>query len=342
MLQDIKKELIKNPEKLKDVLEHFGYCNVVIKHHYIQCGRAFDTSKKAIVINLDKNDYLYVHDYPRNVQCDLFTYIMHQRNVDFIVVLNAVKKALNITDYYDFFRKKGIFGGFYESIRKKNFYKVRIYDESVLDRFTRCGNTRFLADHISLQAQHFFNIRYDVESQGIVIPIYDQFGQLMGAKERFNYDVPDGEMKYFYPISCASSQTLYGYAQNYQYLTDGTVYIFEAEKSIMQCYSYGIRNCVALGSGTISLKQIQILYELNPKKIIFCHDEGYDLENIMKNIKLVKRYSRFSEIKVGYWDYKKREYKHKVSPSDMGGDVLRYILKNEIVMIGGSTNEEEL
>ena len=81
---------------------------------------------------------------------------------------------------------------------------------------------------------------------------------------------------------------LYGYSHNYSILTNGIVYIFEAEKSVMQCYTYGIRNCVALGSGTISKKQCQMILELNPKKVIFMHDAGFELESIEQKYYAVK------------------------------------------------------
>lgn len=342
MLADVKKELINHPDKLKDVLEHFGYCNIVIRPKYMSFGRDEQSSKKSIVINLENNEYLYTIDYARNIRKDIFSYIIDQRKVEFIDVLNEVKHVLGITDYYDFFDNKGIFGGFYEKIRKRRTNKVNTYDDSILDCYVNCGNTRFLTDNISLLAQKFFGIRYDTESQGIVIPIRNQFGQLMGVKERFNYDVAGGEMKYFYAIPCSMSQTLFGYSQNYEFLVDNTIYIFEAEKSCMQCYSYGIRNCVSLGSGSISIQQVKMLLELNPKKIIFLHDVGYGLENIMRNIDMVKNYSRFAEVELGYWSYFGRGYKDKVSPSDLGKECLENILMNEITMIGDEDDEDEL
>jgi DNA primase len=342
MLADIKKELINHPDKLKDVLEHFGYCNIVIRPKYISFGRDEKSSKKSIVINLENNEYLYTIDYARNIRKDIFSYIIEQRKVEFIDVLNEVRHALGITDYYDFFDNRGIFGGFYEKIRKRRTNKVNTYDDSILDCYVNCGNTRFLADNISLLSQNFFDIKYDVESQGIVIPIRNQFGQLMGVKERFNYDVPDGEMKYFYAVPCSMSQTLFGYSQNYEFLVDNTIYIFEAEKSCMQCYSYGIRNCISLGSGSISIQQVKMLLELNPKRIIFLHDVGYGLENIMRNIDMVKNYSRFTEVELGYWSYFGRGYENKVSPSDLGKECLENILQNEITMIGDEDDEDEL
>lgn len=327
---------------LKEVLEHYNFHNVIIHQSYISFGRSVDSSKKSIVIRLTNNDYLYVKDYARNIQKDLFTYISEQRLVEFADILSTVKSILNITDYYDFFGNRGIFGGFYERIRKRNFNKVNTYDESLLDRYKQYANVRFLRDNISIDAQHFFGIRYDIESQGIVIPIRNQLGQLMGIKVRCNYDVEDGELKYYYLVPCAMSNTLYGYSQNYNHLVRNTIYILESEKSVMQCYSYGIRNCVALGSGSISNKQVQMLFELNPQKIIFLHDTGFKQEYLDRNIAMIKNYSRFSEVEIGYWDYVGKDYEDKVSPSDLGKVKFEQIINTEIKMIGDESNEDEL
>ena len=281
-------------------------------------------------------------DYARNINQDIFTYISQQRLVDFKDIIAIVRIILNIDDFSLLNESHGIFGGFYEKIRKRNEYTIRTYDESILDKYIPLANQRFIKDNISIIAQQFFGIRYDIESQGIVIPIHNQIGELIGAKVRCNYEVQDGEMKYYYLIPCQMSQTLYGYSQNYNYLVNNVVYIFESEKAVMQCFSYGIRNCVALGSGSISRKQVRMLLELNPKKIIFMHDVGYDLENILRNINIVKNYSRFSEVELGYWDFFDRLYDDKVSASDLGKKEFLRIIDTEIKMIGDDEDGEEL
>ena len=72
------------------------------------------------------------------------------------------------------------------------------------------------------------------------------------------------------------------------------------------------------------------------------HDVGYGLENIMRNIDMVKNYSRFTEVELGYWSYFGRGSKDKVSPSDLGKECLENILQNEITMIGDEDDEDEL
>lgn len=343
MLGEIKKELINHPDKLIQVLEHYDYCGIINHGKYISFGRDDLSSKKSIVIRLENNDFLWVKDYARNISQDLFSYISNQRKVDFASILNVVKNTLGIIDYYDFFGKRGAFGGFYEKIRKKTgCSQIRIYDSSVLNDYEKCGNIRFLKDNISLDVQKEFGIRYDRDSQGIVIPIYDQLGQIMGIKCRKNYD--DDEMKYFYLLPCQASMTLYGYSQNYNHLVNSDIFLYEAEKSTLQCRTYGIHNAVSLGSGSISNKQIQMLLECHPKKIVFMHDNKYDINAIMNNIDKLKHYSRFSDVKIGYWDWRKSKFSGlgKVSPSDLGKNDLEYIINNEIVMIGDDDNEEEL
>lgn len=341
MLKEIKKELLNSPGRLKNLLEIFDFHNIVIHRTYISFGRAVDSSKKSIVIRLEHNDFLYCTDYARNINKDLFAYIGEQKKIEFSEILNTVKSALGISDFCSF-ERGGIFGGFYDKIRNKTLYEAKTYDKSILDVYASCGNTRFLRDNISLETQVFFNIRYDIASQGIVIPIYNQIGQIMGVKVRCNYDVEDGEPKYYYLVPCLCSKTLYGYSQNYNYLVDNTVLVFESEKSVMQCHTYGIRNCVALGSGSVSSKQVQMLLELNPKKIILMHDYGYEKEYIDRNIAMIKNFSRFSEVGVGYWDWTQCKFDDKVSPSDLGKKELQRIIQTEVKMIGDEDYEEDL
>ena len=162
MLKEIKKELLDNPEKLEELLEYFNFYNIHIHQSYISFGRAIDSSKKSIAIRLEKNDYLYVSDYARNINQDLFTYISEQRLVDFKDIISVVRKILKIDDFSIFREPQGIFGGFYEKIRKKNEYTCRTYDESILNKYVALANMRFIRDNITIDAQQFFNIRYDV------------------------------------------------------------------------------------------------------------------------------------------------------------------------------------
>lgn len=332
MIEFVKAKLLEDPEKIKQYLEHFDFHHIVIRTNYMSFGRSADSSPKSIVIRLKNNHALLVKDYPRNVVCDLFNYVMKTRSVSFREAFSEAKDILGIDGYYyQERRSKQPFGGFYEGIRSKKDVELKIYNDSILDEYVTCGNDRFLCDGISLEAQRYFQIGYSVKDQAITIPIWNEVGQLVGVKARIPRDPGEDEQKYYYLVPCSMSQTLYGYNQNYEYLESAdVVYIFESEKSVMQCWTCGIRNVVALGSGSVSKKQVQLLLSLNVNKIVLMHDVGYKQIYIQHNIDMIKGYSRMRNIQIGYWNNDGKGYEDKVSASDLGEGRLRYILENEI------------
>lgn len=336
---EIKQRLINDTDALIEVLEHYGYCHIKQYSSYISFGRDEDSSPKAIVIYTVDNDSILVKDYPLNINDqDIFSYIINQRHVEFKDVLKTVKKVLGITKFCtNDYKPKTAFGGWYEKIKptKPMEEEYKTYPDMILENYEDVGNLRFLKDNISLETQQFFGIRFDIEDDGIVIPIRDESGNLMGIKLRKNSN-NDGDLpKYYYKLRCKESLTLYGYYENYIYLNNNDIYVFEAEKSVMQCYSYGVRNCVALGSGTVSEKQVKLLLQLNPKKIVLLHDNNYDKKSILKNMESIRNYSRFSKIPIGYWEYTRGDYPEKCSPSDLGLNKLNYIIENEVVFLNG-------
>ena len=332
MLNDIKKMLLDKPEIIKSILEYFDFSNVSIHTNEIRCGFDDNHNRNSIRIKLLKNENLFVKDFGRNTNYDLITFIIKTRKIPFIDVLNVIKSNLGITDFYNFSQKRSVFGGFYDRIKNKshNIY-IETYDESILNQYELVYNTRFAKDNIDFNTQLYFNLRYDIVSQRIIIPIYDAYGSLIGIKGRANWEICEDESKYLYLIPCAISNTLYGYSQNYEFLTNNTIYVFESEKSIMQCFSYGIKNCVSIGGNSLSTQQCKLLMELNPQKIVFMFDEGLDMSIIEANINKLKTFCKLFDTSIGYWDYTiDRTIPKKSSPSDLGKQRLLEIIKTQL------------
>lgn len=328
MLQHIKDELLNDVDKLIELLSHFGYCNFSVKPKYITFGRNEEGSKKSIVIQREKNEALIVHDYPKNIVCDVFNYIIREKHEPFRDVIQAAKQVVGIDENYAPEEKYKPFGGFYHLIKNRIKQEVKTYDENILDKYKSHGNSRFLRDGISLEAQRYFNIGYDVESQSITIPIYSETGELIGVKCRRNCD--DCEQKYWFDVPCQASQTLYGFSHNYEYLEGNTVYLFEAEKSVQQCWTMNYKNALALGSSSISKKQCQMILSLNPARVVFMHDQGLDFEIIKKNIKTLKTYGKMKEFSVSYWR-PGDDVPSKASASDLGKERFKKALREELV-----------
>lgn len=335
MLSYIKEKLLSEPELIEQLLEHYGYANIKNHKSYISFGRSQDSSPKSITIYLHDNPNLIVKDWSKNISADIFNYIIKTCSVSFKEVISEAKRLVCIDGYYyGEQRSTAPFGGFYKDIKNRKRVEIKTYDESILNKYVACGNRRFLDDGISLEAQRYFGIGYSVVDQAITIPLYTEDGNIFAVKCRINKNPEDSESKYYYLYPGMASQSLYGYSHNYGYLESADViYAVESEKGVLQAWSCGYKNFVGLGSGSISRKQVQMLLALSPKKIVFLHDVGFSLDSIMRNIKMIKGYSRMREIELGYWNYFGKDYEDKISATDMGKDKLDYILENEIKFV---------
>lgn len=341
VLSEIKETLLKDPDAIVEILEYFGFTHIKLSSREIRFARD-EQGGRNISIRLEKNECLYISDYARGISKDFFQYIIQEKNITFREVLQKTKQVLNLSDDWHPQEKHALFGGIYANILRPNRdVALKTYDESVLDEYEKCGNLRFLRDGISLEAQRFWNIRFSAKDNAIIIPVYNEFGELIGAKARINDDPKEDENKYFYPIPALTSQTLYGYAANYQYLYGAdTVYIGESEKFCQQLYTMGIRNCVSLGNHSISEKQSKLLLQLSPKSITLMFDDGLDMKIIQSNANMIRSMMSMMDIKIYFFDYRDcLELGPKDSPSDHGIKVWNEIIENNIKDITELDNE---
>lgn len=332
MLGEIKEELLKNPDAIVGLLEAFDFAHIKASAKEIRFARDYSGGKN-ISIRLENNDNVYVNDFARGVSRDIFSYIIQEKGTTFREVLQRTKKILNLSDDWQPQRKRCLFGGIYNHIgRRRGEIKLKTYSDDVLNKYERIGNLRFLRDGINLDSQKFWDIRFSVEDNAIIIPLYNEYGDCIGAKARVNGDPEEGQNKYYYPIPTQVSQTLYGYAANYEYLFEAdTIYIGESEKYCEQLYTMGIRNCVSLGSHTLSEKQAKLLLQLSPKSVTFMLDDSLDLMETKKNADMIKSVAGMRDIDVYFFDHTDCILLgEKDSPSDHGIEVWSEIVENHI------------
>jgi len=334
MLSEIKSTLINNPQHIENILEEYGFSNISIKSQEIRCGIDEKTNKSSIKIKLIKNDYLYVTDYGRSINCDFFSFIIKSRSVDYKDVINVVKKELGI-EHLCYTKKKSIFGGFYDKIRVKKSPSIELnyHNDNILIPFSNKFNMKFIIDGISIDSQKKFNIGFDVLSQRITCPWWSFDGRLVGITGRYNGDYEeDNTLKWFPVIPHPKSQTLYGYTENYQYLQGcEELYIGESEKFVLQLDTMGIYTGLSLGGNSIHAPQIIHIINLNPKNILFGYDEGLDEEVILNQIHKVKAMVKFFDIKIGYIIDRKNKIlpkESKMSPTDLGKEMFLELINN--------------
>lgn len=333
MLDEILKRLSENPEAIVELLEYYECGKIKVNTREVRFARD-DRSESGlnISIRLANNDACFVKDFARSEANNIVSWLCKEKNVKFKDVLINIKRILNLSDDWRPQSRRLIFGGVYEHIIHRADSPPKTYDESILDNYLKVPNIRFQRDYISLEAQIEFGISYDINTDRIVIPIRDQHGSLMGIKGRRNYETDNEEdPKYLYLVPCQMSKTLFGYSTNYSSMYGDTVMVFESEKSVLQCASYGYHNAVALGSNSLSEYQAKMILSLNPQKVIFMLDSDLPLENTKRNIDMLRSVAVMRDFKINYFDWTEcLELPAKASPSDEGKGVLEYILAENI------------
>ena len=333
MLDEILKRLSENPEAIVELLEYYECGKIKVNTREVRFARD-DRSESGlnISIRLANNDACFVKDFARSEANNIVSWLCKEKNVKFKDVLINIKRILHLSDDWRPQSRRLIFGGVYEHIIHRADSPPKTYDESILDNYLKVPNIRFQRDYISLEAQIEFSISYDINTDRIVIPIRDQHGSLMGIKGRRNYETDNEEdPKYLYLVPCQMSKTLFGYSTNYSSMYGDTVMVFESEKSVLQCASYGYHNAVALGSNSLSEYQAKMILSLNPQKVIFMLDSDLPLENTKRNIDMLRSVAIMRDLQINYFDWTEcLELPAKASPSDEGKGVLEYILAENI------------
>lgn len=333
MINEILQKLSENPDAIVELLEHYECGKIKVNTREVRFARDDrPESGLNISIRLVNNDACFVKDFARSEANNIVSWLCKEKNVKFKDVLVTIKRILHLSDDWHQQNRRLIFGGVYEHIIHRADSPPKTYDESILDDYLKVPNVRFQRDHISLETQMEFGISYDVNTDRIVIPIRDQHGNLMGLKGRRNYETDnDDDPKYLYLVPCQMSKTLFGYSTNYSSMYGGTVMVFESEKSVLQCASYGYHNAVALGSNSLSEYQAKMILSLNPHKVIFMLDSDLPLDNTKRNIDMLRSVVTMRYLQISYFDWTEcLELPAKASASDEGKEVIEYILEENI------------
>ena len=342
-ISDIKELLLKDTDAIITLLDRYDFCHINLRPNEIRFARD-DKGGMNISIRLQNNEWLNVNDFAKGYNGDIFSFISRERGITFREVLLTTKQILGLSDNWEPRKTCQLFNGIYANIGKNAKPELTTYDEKILERYPRCVNLRFLKDYISLRTQVKFGLRYSVESQRILIPIRDIFGNLAGVKARRNYETDaDEDPKYIYELPCQKSMLLYGAHENYQHLMNADrIAIFESEKSTLACDSYGYHNAVSIMGSTLSAEQAKTLLSFNAKEYCFMLDEGLDLRVTLQNAKMLRSFATMRQCKITFFNWENSIcVGEKESPTDNGRDTFYYILQNEIEPIENLIEEED-
>lgn len=142
--------------------------------------------------------------------------------------------------------------------KKNQSHNETILPLQTLDQFFPILHKQWFDEGVSTEVARKFHIGYDVFTNSITIPLFDEIGSLIGVQCRSLDE--NAESKYWFLYPCSKQSILYGFYQNYNSIKEKhEVIIFEGAKSVLQAASLGITNTVALLGKKLSQPQIDIL-----------------------------------------------------------------------------------
>ena len=323
MSNDIKKHLLHNKRDLILLLKEYGYDKFTINEDEIRCSKPDSSNGSTCRIRL--NNSLMCTDFSSSFNGDIFELIIFHTDTTYADIVSKCYEMFNIenTDDEDFD------GLDLDLDMKPKEIVIPIYDKSELDAYEDVWNMKFVEDNIMPRTQEIFHIGYDYRSRRISIPWITLEGNLLGVMGRAYYD-NYGDFKYFPLLRFKKHHSLYGIFENKKYIENNRVYIGESEKFVLQLHTMNVHNALALGGNSIDNYRLSLLEKLNVKEIVFCFDEGLDIETQKRALKTTKKYFG-DKVRIAIMYDGNNKYLpkgSKCSPSDLGKDVWGGLIKD--------------
>lgn len=262
---------------------------------------------------------------------NLFTLVMKIRGASFPEALAFITDVLNINS--EFVPVSRPFGGFYRSIQRTETSPLDIdlptYSEEQLPS-KLCLSKKFLDDNIALNVQEEWGVRYSIEDDAVLIPVWFG-GNLVGCKARANGDV-DFAHRWWAYLPYSKTQVVYGFDKNYhKVINKNKCIITESEKGVLQLQSIGINIGLAIAGHSFSRAQAALIKSLGASEIIVAFDQDVDEEEIRYEASKLQVDNGLMKNKVTYIYDKDGLYLpkgSKMSPSDGGKNLFLELYKN--------------
>ena len=303
------KEYIFSNNKIEVVLENLGMHHIQWhnRNEYITCGMPDGDNPSSTVIYCD-NSFFMVKAYTRDIVdpygiSDIISLVSFIKKTIFTQSINWLCELFGLDYYVDNISDDptlGYFKTFDALMKPKTSLEVQLkpIPEETLKAYLPWDNTIFYEDHIDWETQAEFELGLDVFSHRITIPIRDEMGRLVGVKGRRAWDVVDEwNPKYIYLHQCAKSRICYGLYKTLPYIRErNEIIVCESEKGVMQLWTYGYRNCVAVGGHSISQQQQDLIIQSGAATVIIAFDKDVSEEIVRKDAESLSLYRRVEYI----------------------------------------------
>lgn len=326
------KNYIYEHQLIEHILTNIGMGDVQEKEKYFSC--SFPDGDNTLGCIVYKENFLGIRSHTREIKSqfylpdivDLVRYLKDFSNIG--DAINLLKELCGITSKDFKYKTNSYYGNlhFYPKIEPKLENNV-YYPISILDEYSKKPHVDLYYEKIRLKTIDYFNICYDIKSERIIFPHFNQCNNeeivaLIGRTTRPNYK--DLKIPKYFPIKCSSykkSKNLYGLSHTHkEIIKTKSVIIYEGEKSVLKSYQNGYVNCVSVGGHSISDLQIGLLMRLGVREVVVAFDKDVSVCSLLRITKHLFKYFKVSVIYDIYGSLKEKD-----SPLDRGKDVFNFL-----------------
>lgn len=322
MFNRIKELLYGNVDMVTQLLEDVGYCKIKTKNNGTLKFAFDEESDGSCEINVDTLSFTR---WSTGEHGDIFTAISIKGGFNVGGSISWLCNKLGMencgsVDKVERIPKSELFGGLLGRIGELE--GKRIYNNMEVDKFSQITSIELLNDGIDIYTQDVFDIRYDEDTDRIIYLWKDDDGNVVGCNARANYD-DYGNYKFLSLLKFNKGEFLFGLSENKGTISNTSLaVIFESEKSVMQAYSFGMYNSVAVGCSSITKAQVNLLVKNGVSNVILGFDEDKDLAHNVNVAHQIKEWCPSINVSVIHDSENKVLAKgSKSSPTDMGKDI---------------------
>jgi DNA primase len=220
--------------------------------------------------------------------------------------------------------------------------KLPQYNESILNTFYDYKPIEWLNEGISKETMDLFGIKFDINTNAIIIPHRDMDGRLIGIRcrnlsedriEQYGKYIPYTDIFSNITYKHKITMNLYGLYENKDnIIKKKTAILFESEKSteLMNSYYPDDSIAVSLGCSSISNFQIELLKLLGVETVIVCFDYEIREKLLKKFEKNYKKCALHFNTYVLDSNLMGQLLEESDSPVDKGKEIFEQLLWNKI------------
>lgn len=337
------KQKIYQDKKIEEILMKLGCQNISTEQKGDLYTASLPEGTNTRSVQVRNNEFLNSHIRSKGVKGDIYTLVSY---IEFGAITDEERKQslyeakswlLEQLGYFylsDIKPTKKKWNSWLHDVRKKRKNKInlddlepnRTLDKSILKQYHMYPIKEWIDEGLLYETQKEFKVGFDLYSERIIFPVYNNNGNLIGIKGRYigkGLETLD-KQKYLYLYKLNKSIELFNFHKALPCIEEKKeVYIVEGAKTTMFAWQYGYKNFVSIEGDHLTSIQIRLLKSLGIDiTYIFAWDKDKDVDFIKEQlVNMGKRKT--------YFIYDKDNLlKEKDSITDRGHEIFKKLIIN--------------